>query len=122
MYVTELDRPWLDSPFLFQGFSIESPDQLAASAGVLRIRVRGRGPRAWESPQGRTGGGGDLTIPGVKETPARTRLPPGGKRVLEYRQKLNPHLQRVMADARLGNSWTPGRPGSWSSSWWSWWP
>lgn len=24
MYVCELDRPWLDSPFLFQGFTIES--------------------------------------------------------------------------------------------------
>ncbi|MDQ2070799.1 DUF3391 domain-containing protein, partial [Natronospira bacteriovora] len=23
MYVAELDRPWIDSPFLFQGFRIE---------------------------------------------------------------------------------------------------
>ena len=44
MYVAELDRPWLDSPFLFQGFSIESPDQLAALQGVLRIRVHDEAP------------------------------------------------------------------------------
>lgn len=28
MYVTELDIPWLESPFLFQGFLIETPEQL----------------------------------------------------------------------------------------------
>ena len=29
MYVAELDRPWLDSPFLFQGFILDSEDDLA---------------------------------------------------------------------------------------------
>lgn len=28
MFVAELDRPWLDTPFLFQGFLIESDDQI----------------------------------------------------------------------------------------------
>ena len=28
MYVTELDKPWIESPFLFQGFSIESEEEL----------------------------------------------------------------------------------------------
>ena len=28
MYVAELDRPWIESPFLFQGFKIESDDDL----------------------------------------------------------------------------------------------
>lgn len=30
MYVSELDRPWLESPFLFQGFEIKTPEELAA--------------------------------------------------------------------------------------------
>lgn len=29
MFVAELDRPWLDTPFLFQGFLIETNDQIA---------------------------------------------------------------------------------------------
>lgn len=29
MFVAELDRPWLDTPFLFQGFLIETDDQIA---------------------------------------------------------------------------------------------
>jgi putative nucleotidyltransferase with HDIG domain len=28
MYVTELDRPWLESPFLFQGFPIRNHDEI----------------------------------------------------------------------------------------------
>ena len=30
MYVTELDRPWLGTPFPFQGFPVTSADQIAA--------------------------------------------------------------------------------------------
>lgn len=30
MFVSELDRPWLETPFLFQGFLIETQDELAA--------------------------------------------------------------------------------------------
>lgn len=30
MFVAELDRPWLNSPFLFQGFLIEGEEELAA--------------------------------------------------------------------------------------------
>lgn len=29
MFVAELDRPWLDSPFLLQGFLVETPEQVA---------------------------------------------------------------------------------------------
>jgi HD-GYP domain-containing protein (c-di-GMP phosphodiesterase class II) len=29
MFVAELDRPWLDTPFLFQGFLIETEDEIA---------------------------------------------------------------------------------------------
>jgi putative nucleotidyltransferase with HDIG domain len=102
MYVTELDRPWLDSPFLFQGFALESPDQLAALQECCEYvyvdESRGLDAQAGEAGEAVT----DLTIPGVKETPARTSFRLAVRRVLEYRQKLYPHLQRVMEDARLG--------------------
>lgn len=28
MYITELDRPWLDTPFLFQGFELKTPGEI----------------------------------------------------------------------------------------------
>lgn len=36
MFVAELDRPWLDSPFLFQGFVIEGEEELAALREVCQ--------------------------------------------------------------------------------------
>ncbi|MBS1236108.1 MAG: phosphohydrolase, partial [Proteobacteria bacterium] len=27
MYVSELDRPWLETPFLFQGFELRQPEE-----------------------------------------------------------------------------------------------
>src|SRR5690606_11365338 len=36
MYVAELDRPWVDSPFLFQGFVIESEQELATLRELCR--------------------------------------------------------------------------------------
>ena len=42
MYVAELDRPWLDSPFLFQGFPIRNQDeleQLQASCNYVYIDI-----------------------------------------------------------------------------------
>jgi len=102
MYVTELDRPWLDSPFMFQGFSIESPDQLAALQETCRYvfvdEARAMGMAAGEPREEAA----DLTIPGVQDSPARSSFRLAVRRVMEYRQKLYPYLQRVMADARLG--------------------
>ena len=48
MYVTELDRPWLESPFLFQGFSIESPDQLSALQESVTVQLHNRARQRWE--------------------------------------------------------------------------
>src|SRR6476620_3558373 len=30
MFVADLDRPWVDTPFLLQGFLVEDEDQIAA--------------------------------------------------------------------------------------------
>jgi putative nucleotidyltransferase with HDIG domain len=98
MYVTELDRPWLESPFMFQGFVIESPDQLAALQECCEYVFVDDTRLAGEEA-----GGEDLTIPGIPETKERSGFRLAVRRVLEYRQKLYPHLQRVLEDARLGH-------------------
>ncbi|HEV2111685.1 MAG TPA: DUF3391 domain-containing protein, partial [Gammaproteobacteria bacterium] len=67
MYVADLDRPWLESPFLFQGFYIESPDQLSA----LRECCEYVYVDTSREVDGGGGSAGDLTIPGVRETGER---------------------------------------------------
>jgi len=37
MFVSELDRPWLDSPFLMQGFLVEDTEQLATLRNLCRF-------------------------------------------------------------------------------------
>src|SRR5580698_1160148 len=102
MYVAQLDRPWLDSPFLFQGLYIESPDQLAALQECCEyVFVEAPGER--ETGGGSGAGGGDLTIPGVAETGERRVFRQAVRRLLEYRQRLYPQLKQVLEDARLGH-------------------
>lgn len=36
MYVADLDRPWIDGPFLFQGFVISSKDELTKLRDTCR--------------------------------------------------------------------------------------
>jgi HD-GYP domain-containing protein (c-di-GMP phosphodiesterase class II) len=62
MYVSRLDRPWLETPFLFQGFTIKSPEEIqqlqrccehvyvdAPDKGG-QASARGRAaPRSWRS-------------------------------------------------------------------------
>ena len=38
MYVAELDRPWLGTPFLFQGFEIQAREEIGAADTRSRLR------------------------------------------------------------------------------------
>ena len=113
MYVAELDRPWLDSPFLFQGFSIESGDQLAALQECCEYVYVDQERSVDPDGGGRAGSPGagrggvestDLTIPGVRETAERSGFRLGVRRVLEYKRRLRPYMTHLLEDARLGHS------------------
>ncbi|MGH8402810.1 MAG: HD-GYP domain-containing protein, partial [Gammaproteobacteria bacterium] len=116
MYVTELDRPWLESPFPFQGFPVESYEQLATlqktceyvcidDAKTTARNAIDSGHKATE---------GDSTRP-VTVTLARTDLTGLGwrgrdsfrhdmRKVLASRGKLHRHVQRLLSDVRFGRS------------------
>lgn len=65
MFIADIDRPWLDTPFLFQGFLIEDDEQLAelrrhctyaqvdyerSAAGLLPAPDLGADPNAFRRP------------------------------------------------------------------------
>lgn len=55
MYVAELDRPWLETPFLFQGFPIRTQDELAqlqALCNYVYIDVEQSVEWSWSGPRG----------------------------------------------------------------------
>src|SRR6266566_1644450 len=55
MYVCELDRPWRDTPFLFQGFEIRSDDDirtLQQHCNDVYVLQEGAGLGAWRETKG----------------------------------------------------------------------
>ena len=41
MFVAELDRPWLDTPFLIQGFQIDKSAKRLARRSLKAARAKG---------------------------------------------------------------------------------
>jgi len=81
MFVTDLDRPWVDTPFLLQGFLIEDDEQVAALQAhceyVIIDRARSVGDQ-YEAPPATAVGAS--TIPpaaGVRTIPGATGSRPG---------------------------------------------
>lgn len=117
MYVAELDRPWIESPFLFQGFRIESEDELKQlrevcvfilideelSAGDTRDRtialamkmndgnkpVRPSTIINWDQVAGET-----------RKIDVQAAL----KKTYEVRKQTREYVTRVFEDVRLGTS------------------
>ena len=110
LYVAELDRPWLESPFLFQGFPINSDEDLQQLREVCRY--------VYVDPE-------RSDAEAIKKLPARTSVTvtqaaaerPGPKldnAVRDYREGLvaahqlreetHGFIQQAMEDARLGHS------------------
>ena len=95
MFIADLDRPWIDTPFLLQGFLVEDDVQLAqlrryckfvlvdpkrSAAGLFpEIEERGLRPRAVGSRTSKIGMSSANAVPasdevkGSKDTAARTR-------------------------------------------------
>lgn len=114
MYVTALDRPWLESPFPFQGFPIESEEQLTTlqktSDYVYVDDEKDTGLRAQGLERKSTGQ--DPTRP-VTLKMERTDLTGLGwrgrdsfrhdiRQALSSRSKLHRHVQRLLSDVRFG--------------------
>ena len=75
MYIAELDRPWTETPFAFQGFWLQTDRQLAALRkfckhvfiDAAKSEVKGTAPRRTTAPEP------DPTVPAFEGT-----APPGG--------------------------------------------
>lgn len=118
MYVTELDRPWLDSPFPFQGFTVESKDQLVTLQKTCEfVFIDEDWERTLTAPATESG-----VTTGLRRNPAvggetvsRTDLTGLGwrgrgsfrrdmRRAINTRSRLHQHVQRLLSDVRFGSS------------------
>lgn len=109
LYVSELDRPWTDTPFLFQGFLIETEADIRALREQCRHvwvdRERSLEPAARTLPMGSPAGAGHASqhsATGVTEL--RQRFATGLREGLSARRFARDCLARVMAGLPASDS------------------
>lgn len=102
MYVAELDRPWLDSPFLFQGFTIQDEDelrQLRETCNHVFVDVEKSGdidPEELEQFTASSSSGGSPEV--------RVDFSEEIVRAREVRKRGTGITRRLLEDGRLGES------------------
>lgn len=100
MYVRELDRPWLETPFILQGFPIRSTDDIDEIAKHCQWVIVEVGEEAWQPAQERV-----LQEARIQRTQTYT---PSTTRQAELRNAQNTHqnartlTRSFMDDVRLG--------------------
>ena len=106
MYVAELDRPWVESPFLFQGFIIESEEDL----GKLRESCKYvyvddmKGPQLADNRLiRRTPSATSSTVVGFSQA-EKAAFTTDIKQTAQARAKASANVSRVLSDVRMGKS------------------
>lgn len=115
MYVAELDRPWTETPFLFQGFTIESEDDIRQlrehcqhvfvdrerssefhedEDKTIQLSVRNK------LDEDRAERDSSITIPQARQRELRERLAAGAK----ARGAAKRFIVNALRDARMGQS------------------
>lgn len=100
MYVAELDRPWLDSPFLFQGFIIDSEEDLAKLRETCRF-VYVDAERSTTAPEARAPASGAVT-----KTDAATSFRTEHAKAVQEHRVASTRVIKMLDDIRLGQSIT----------------
>jgi putative nucleotidyltransferase with HDIG domain len=130
MYVAELDRPWLETPFMFQGFTIrsteeieqlrrycqhvyvasENPDEIAATARRTRVPVSTPSPAIHAARQARAAAIEQDLLRLNNHPSARphyddlTTLEEEIEGVRETYREARHYVSRIMDDVRVGKS------------------
>lgn len=103
MYVARLDRPWLESPFLFQGFAIESEAELEQLRALCRYVYVEEGGRQAAAPLRHA-----VTVPTPKApapaAPDTDAVRKALRKAVKARLSTRRYLNGVMQDVRLGRS------------------
>lgn len=108
MYVSDLDRPWLGSPFLFQGFVLDSRQELARVREYCRYvyvdesrsRVKPANGSVTTPETDGSDSAGDDHKPDLTDSTAFFR---SLKPAVEARMMTRQYVEEVFRDIRLGN-------------------
>jgi len=116
MYVAELDRPWIESPFLFQGFKLESEEELKQLREVcvwVMVDEDLFGPDGKDTTIAlgmKVKDGGKAAKPGAiawadaASDARRVDVQAQLKQSFEVRKNTKEYVSRVFEDVRMGTS------------------
>jgi putative nucleotidyltransferase with HDIG domain len=108
MYVAELDKPWEDSSYLFQGFEIENDEDLAKlrdECQFVFIEETQSRPASLKAVLRRnTGPAVSTTITSRSSTPEPSAFRQDIKQVVHTQQLARTNINRVLDEARLGKT------------------
>ncbi|MCA6063796.1 HD-GYP domain-containing protein [Thalassolituus marinus] len=100
MYVVELDIPWEQSPFLFQGFLIESEADIHALQDVCRWVLVDVVEEEWEAMEGHAKGSSQRRTRYVEKQDMAKQLTEANRTY----QSTKLQIKRLMASAQLGEA------------------
>jgi putative nucleotidyltransferase with HDIG domain len=116
MYVAELDRPWIESPFLFQGFVIENEDDLRQLREICswvvvdeEMTVSAQRDKTIALSMKMKDGGRSakpttIVWAGAASEARRAELQSQLKQSFEVRKNTKDYVAKVFEDVRLGTS------------------
>lgn len=108
MYVAELDRPWLDSPFLFQGFVLESEgdlETLREHCNYVFVDVeKSADPEAVREAVGESTGQKSRERARIEHSPAADSFRSNIKRAVQTFKHSTSSVIKFFDDNRLGKS------------------
>lgn len=102
MRVVELDRPWTETPFLFQGFAIENVQQIAEIARYCEEVIVEYDDAEWVPPVDRT-----VLNPASRKRLPFPKRPPDAKahqQAAELQRDARALTRSLMDDVRLGRA------------------
>ncbi len=106
MYVSRLDRPWLESPFAFQGFLLETWEQVAEVRGTCRYVYVEEGGRSADSSGVSQRRSAPTTVPRTEPNLTLTRQRPVDSVQADQAAPISSWRARLARE--LG--WAPGPP------------
>jgi hypothetical protein len=112
MYVAELDRPWIETPFLFQGFILEREDDIRELGRYCR-HVFVDNERSLTPVEGSGRAEGQATeATDIKRaepiTADRERFISVARESADHREMTHDYLRHAFRDVRLGGAPEPG--------------
>lgn len=101
MHIVELDRPWIESPFLFQGFTLETADDVQMVQDVCKYVYVDVVEEEWKEQEGHSSSGRKITRTRFAEKKLAARELNAANRTYQHARQ---HVKALLSNVLLGRA------------------